>query len=83
LPTLEVDRIFDSVMSEVFGTELDPDDMMGGIWTNSGHRQTAIAWPKSVALSGNQLAPPLGPLVDIVTPYPTDIPSSTAARERH
>ena len=54
--TLEVDRIFDSVMSEVFGTELDPDDMDGRSWTNSGHRQTAIAWPKS-ALSGNQLAP--------------------------
>ena len=29
MPILEVDRIFDSVMSEVFGTELDPDDMDG------------------------------------------------------
>ena len=78
MPTLEVDRIFDSVKSEVIGTELDPDDMDGRSSTNSGHRQTAIAWPKS-ALSENQLAPPLGPLVDIVTPHPTERPSSLLA----
>jgi hypothetical protein len=70
-------------LTQAWARYLAPNSIMDGrSWTNSGHRQTAIAWPKS-ALSENQLAPPLGPLVDIVTPHPTDIPSSALDHERH
>src|SRR5437588_8889747 len=54
-------------MSEVFGTELDPDDMDWRSWTNSGHRQTAIAWPKSVESRCDAVA--LGSNISVAAPF--------------